>query len=389
MPKHFVEPEELQAYLDHELAPARQEEVARHLKDCQECSATIADLQKVSSTLRRWQIEPAPANLKPPALVIERPQRGWNWTRFALGFGASAAVVLLFAAVSIPNLLRSRIAANRTAQIARERSSAGGLQLDANKLAPGHGIPGDEELPQAVLGSRPGTPAGRLIAYQVTMVVEVKDFDPAKQQLLHLVEQAGGYVAQASTAETPNRPRSARLVVRVPATGLSPILEKIRALGRVKQEQLSTEEVTDQVVDLEARLKNARTTEQRLIDVLKDRTGKVKDILEVEREIARTREEIERMEAQRQNLMRRVEMATVSLTLTEEFKAQLETTPIGTETRLWNALVDGYDGFVGTILGIMLFVARYGLSLAFWGGALWLGWRLVRRAWKRRLAQAA
>ena len=128
-------------------------------------------------------------------------------------------------------------------------------------------------------------------------------------------------------------------------------------------------------------------TEQRLIAVLTDRTGKVKDILEVEREIARTREEIERMEAQRQNLMRRVELASVNITLSEEFKAQLETTPIGTGTRLWNAMVNGYESFTGTLLGIVLFFARYGLSLAFWLGLVWVGYRLARPRVKRLLSQ--
>jgi hypothetical protein len=54
-----------------------------------------------------------------------------------------------------------------------------------------------------------------------------------------------------------------------------------------------------------------------------------------------TREEIERVEAQRQNLMRRLEMVTV--TLTEEFKAELQTAPVGTLLQLWNGVADGWD----------------------------------------------
>jgi len=184
----------------------------------------------------------------------------------------------------------------------------------------------------------------------------------------------------------PNNPkRRGNRWRRRPAVRLATILNQIRELGRVKEEHLNSEEVTEQVVDLEARLHNARATEQRLIEVLNNRTGKVRDILEVEQEIARTREQIERMEAQRQNLMKRVEMATLNLTLAEEFKAQLEPTPVGTGTQLWNALVDGYDNFAGSILGIMLFLARYGLSLILWGGICWLTWRAVRRPVKRIL----
>ncbi len=397
MLKHPVEQEELQAFLDKELEPARQTEVGRHIQNCQECSAMIADLRKVSATLQSWGVGPAPANMKPPVLPVEKPQSRWNWSRLIVGLGASAAAIILIAAISIPNLLRSRMAANRAGSMQGHLSSK--PESASSPLAPPQPRDGNRKFNEAddSLGKDGGfgggtgqilrPMAGRLIAYQVTMWVEVKEFDPAKERLLRAVEQAGGYVAQASTAETPNQPRSASLTVRVPADKLSAVLQQIRGLGRVRQDQLSTEEVTEQVVDLEARIKNARTTEQRLIAVLTDRTGKVKDILEVEREIARTREEIERMEAQRQNLMRRVEMASVNITLSEEFKAQLEPTPIGTGTRLWNTLVVGYENFAGTILGIVFFFARYGLSLLFWFGLGWIGYRLARPRVKRLLTQ--
>ncbi len=389
MTRHPVEPEELQAFLDKELAPARKTEVGRHIQDCQECKAMIADLQKVSATLHRWEVEPAPANLKPPVLPVEKAPGHWNWSRLVVGLGASVAAVLLIAAISIPNLLRSRMAANRATESSKELSVTINRESDARSMGSGgQRAPADQEFSQGMVGAAPGAPpAARLIAYQVSMMIEVKEFDPAKQKLLQIVEQVGGYVAQASTAETPNQPRSASLTVRVPADKLSAVLQQIRGLGRVRQDQLSTEEVTEQVVDLEARLKNARATEQRLIDVLNNRTGKVGDILQVEQEISRTRENIERMEAQRQNLMRRVEMATVNVTLAEEFKAQLETTPIGTATRLWNTLVEGYESFVGTILGIVFFFARYGLVLIFWGGVCWMVWRLARPRVKRLLNQ--
>jgi len=207
--------------------------------------------------------------------------------------------------------------------------------------------------------------APRMIAYWVTMTVEVKEFAPAKEKLLKAVEEAGGYVAQASAAETPNQPQRADLTVRVPVEKLPAVLEQVRGLGRVVNEQLSSEEVTAQVVDLEARLRNSRATEARLISVLEQRTGKVADILQVEREIARTREEIERMEAQRKNLVARVELATVSVTLVEEFQAELAPAPVGTATRLRNAFVEGYDNLVGLLLGFVFFFARNGLVLAF------------------------
>ena len=335
----------------------------------------ISESKRVSETLQPWEVNPTP-NTKPPFLNGAESERSFTWGRLGLGLSGGVLVVLLIAVISIPNLLRSRMASNRASEIARERQ----LMTDQSAPSPAarnqlSGAMGQVDLPQPV-------PA-RLISYQVSMTLEVKEFDQAKSRLREIMDAEGGYMAQANFVETPNQPKRASLVLRVPAVKLATILNQVRELGRVREEHLNSEEVTEQVVDLEARLKNARSTEQRLIDVLNNRTGKVGDILQVEQEIARTREQIERMEAQRQNLMKRVEMANVTLTLMEEFKAELQPAPVGTLRQLRNATVDGWENFSGSILGIVFFLARYGLTLVLWGGLCWGTWRLARGPLKR------
>ncbi|HXE74579.1 MAG TPA: DUF4349 domain-containing protein [Candidatus Xenobia bacterium] len=435
MVNHVVEPEELQAYLDGELGAARRAEVETHLRTCAECSAVVRDLQQVTQTLQRWQVEPAPATLRPPEVDELRVAIRWTWPRLVLAFGGTTAVLLLALAVSIPNLLTSRMASpeqpplnatapqsapsppptggeqprdNRAAakpsqeirerdahlsrEMARRQAAAGPaegrqdnrLYEDKSEALDTAARPAAAPPPPSVAGALAAQKRAnaeevrRLIAYNVAMAIEVKEFGPAKAKLLQAVEKSGGYVSEASTAETPGQPQRADYTLRVPAEKLPALLADLRHLGRVQNEQLSTDEVTEQVVDLDARLRNARNTEQRLIAVLNERTGKVKDILEVEREIARTREEIERMDAQRVNLMNRVQLATVQVALLEEFKAQLQPTPIGTWTRLNNAFVDGYEDFVGTFVGLALFFARHGLSLLFWLVLLYFAWRRLK-----------
>lgn len=480
MVKHEVEAEELQAYLDGELTPARQGEIEQHLRGCADCAAVLEDLKRVSAALQQWQVEPAPASLRPPPVESEKAKhlRWWRW-QTAAGLAAAAAVVLVVVSISVPNLLRSRVSvdearrAQQTATATREaqpvappppespraeiqnvpatppkaeayrvKPAAPEVAEEAPVEVPGkavaqvegeadafalekkeaagetQGALADRTLarvqPQAgresasgTLGALQAAPSPdaqvvggaapaiasksraersevlQLIAYNVSMTVEVKEFSPAKKKMESIVAEAGGYIAQARSAETPNRPQRADLTLRVPVEQLNAVLDELRGLGRVVNEQISSEEVTDQVVDLEARLRNARATEQRLIQVLNERTGKVRDILEVEREIGRTRQQIERMDAQRQNLLQRAQMATIQVALVEEFKAQLEPAPVGTATRLRNAFVEGYQGLVGTLLGFVFFFARYGLSLLFWGGLLWLTGRALRRGWRR------
>ena len=118
-------------------------------------------------------------------------------------------------------------------------------------------------------------------------------------------------------------------------------ISEIKQLAHVQQESQGGEEVTEQYVDLTARLSNARRTEKTLLDLLANRTGKLSDVLEVEQELARVREQIERMEAESKSLQNRVSFATLQVELHEEYEEELEMTP-SLGRRLWNAVVEGF-----------------------------------------------
>jgi hypothetical protein len=157
-------------------------------------------------------------------------------------------------------------------------------------------------------------------------------------------------------------------------------LTELKTLGRVETESQSGQDVTSQYVDLQARLSNARTTEQRLTDMLRQRTGKLSDVLEVEQEIDRVRGEIEQMEAERKTMSNQVSFATLNATITEDYKAQLQVVPPSTSTRLSNAAVEGYKSMVDGIAGLVLFLLENGPTLLLWGAVLFFPARLV---WKK------
>ena len=106
--------------------------------------------------------------------------------------------------------------------------------------------------------------------------------------------------------------RTLTATLHIPAAQLDAAMATLKAIGRVVDEAQSGEDVTEQVVDVTARLANTRNTEKRLTDLLQKRTGDLADVLAAEREIARVREEIERLVAQRQALGRRVTYATLN-----------------------------------------------------------------------------
>jgi hypothetical protein len=145
------------------------------------------------------------------------------------------------------------------------------------------------------------------------------------------------------------------------------------------EESQNSSDITGQYVDLGARLSNARNSEQRLLRLLKERAGNLKDVVEMEREISSVRENIERMEAQQKDLNNKVQFATIHLELTEEYRAQLEPPAPSPGVQLRNALVDGIRSGAENALGIVLFLLRYGPVLLIWlifiGPAAFVLWR--------------
>ena len=213
---------------------------------------------------------------------------------------------------------------------------------------------------------------------QVALIT--KDFDKAREAVESILRHHRGYIRELKVGGSTGSGRNLTGTLHVPADQLNSTIVDLRPLGRVESESQSGQDVTSQYVDLQARLTNARNTEQRLIDLLRNRTGKLSDVLEVEQEIDRVRGEIEQMEAERKNMSNEVSYATVNLTISEDYKAQLQVIPPSTATRLSNAAVEGYRSVVDGVLGVTLFMLSTGPSLLIWGLVLFFP---ARFAWKR------
>jgi hypothetical protein len=121
--------------------------------------------------------------------------------------------------------------------------------------------------------------------------------------------------------------------------------------------------------------------------VLRQRSGPTKEILEVEKESARVRGEIEQMEAEQHALEHRVDFATIDLKLAEEYQALLNTPAPSVAMQLRNAAVNGFRNAFENLLGIALFFAESGPTLLLWlillGFPAWILWRRYRRSLAR------
>jgi hypothetical protein len=152
-----------------------------------------------------------------------------------------------------------------------------------------------------------------------TSSIEVDSLEPAVARVRELARRVGGYVANTQMQAGREQVRSAMLEIRLPSSRFDEVITGLHPIGRVESVNVTAEDVGEEYVDVAARVLNSHRLEQRLIEVLNTKTGKLRDVLEVERELARVREEIERMEGRMRYLRTRTSVSTFSITVHEPY----------------------------------------------------------------------
>ena len=165
----------------------------------------------------------------------------------------------------------------------------------------------------------PVTPAdSRKLIRNAQLDLQVVNYEVTLQRLTTFANQEKGFVGTESSSKLPNGKLQGTVVVKVVPENLDRFLEKARGLGELKNQTLGTEDVTKAYFDTDARLRNAKRMEERLLQMLDKNTGKVSDLLQVEKELARVREQIEQMQGELKYYDALVQYATVTISLAEK-----------------------------------------------------------------------
>jgi len=164
----------------------------------------------------------------------------------------------------------------------------------------------------------PDALANRKLIRNATVELEVAKFDEAVQKITGFANEDRGYVATTSSEKQENGKLKGQIVVKVLPENLDRSLQKLRGLGELKNQTLGTEDITKAYFDTDARLKNARVMEQRLVDMLKKKSDDINDLLQVEKELGRVREQIEQMQGELKFWDSQVQFATVTISLAEK-----------------------------------------------------------------------
>ncbi|QEG39467.1 DUF4349 domain-containing protein [Roseimaritima ulvae] len=229
---------------------------------------------------------------------------------------------------------------------------------------------------------RASAAANRKIIYDTTIGLVVEDYQRFESQLPGIVAKHGGFVSHSDTDRSYNDQQRGTWVIRVPVDSYAAFLSGVDTLGFAESRQENAQDVTEEYVDVQARIANKKSLEQRIIQLLEDRSGKLADVLEIERELARVREEIERMEGRLRVLKDRTSLATVTINCREQRAYQPPAAPtLGSRIRrAWGDSLYSLQ-LVGENLLVILIAAVPWLLVL--GIPLLILWKILQRIYRR------
>jgi hypothetical protein len=268
-----------------------------------------------NATSRERYAETNVASLQPSEL---RPGQAGALDRSG-GIVAGRPQDLALQAPAPPPLSRPRFheEGKAAATVARAKTAQAETESEAFSASPESPANAEEAGKTSVETPAPEL-ANRKLIRNATVELEVASFDNAVQRITAFANEEHGYVATTDSEKQANGKLRGQIVAKILPENLDRFLQKIRSLGELKNQTLGTEDVTKAYFDTDARLKNAHVMEQRLIDMLKTKTGKVSDLLQVEKELGRVREEIEKMQGELKYWDSQVQFATVTISLAEK-----------------------------------------------------------------------
>jgi len=235
--------------------------------------------------------------------------------------------------------------------------------------------------------------ADRKIIRNANLTMEVNSTTEAQQRVTSIAESHGGFVVtseskQREDADPAKRTLDIKLVVRIPATQFGVALDEIRKLANnLREENVTGQDVTEEFIDLEARIKTQRALELQFLEIMKQ-ARKVEDALEVQRQIADVRTDIEKLEGRKRFLENRASLSTITINIeAPRPMVAVSTTGFGRELR--DSVSDAID--VGS--AVILFLIRFVIVMIPIGLFVLLPLGLVvrylvRRAKRIRLAEA-
>ncbi|MEW9530301.1 DUF4349 domain-containing protein [Microbispora sp. NPDC049125] len=224
-------------------------------------------------------------------------------------------------------------------------------------------------------------PEQRSIIYTAQMSVRVKDVQAAADRARAIVTGAGGYVAEEKSSSLSSGDRAV-ITFKVPPAGYPDVIAQLsRDLGKRESMHQDTEDVTEEVADVDSRVKSAKSALDQFRTLLSD-ANKIGEILQIEREISDREAELESLQARQKSLAAQTGMATVTLTLAPPVPGPVKKKPKEETSGFLSGLKAGWRALVASAK-VALTVVGVLLPWLVLGGVIWVVtvviWRRLHR----------
>ena len=248
-------------------------------------------------------------------------------------------------------------------------------------------------LDETVKEEETSAAADRKIVRNADLTMEVPSTTDTQHRVVAIAEAFGGFVVtseakQRENSEPANRTTDIKLVVRIPENQFGSALDKIRGLTtNLTEEKVSGQDVTEEFIDLEARIRTQKALEGQFLQIMKQ-TGKIEDALEVQRQIAEVRSDIERLEGRKRFLENRSSLSTITVNIMAP-KPMVVVPTTGFRQSVREAFAESVDVGAGIVLFFVRFlIVMIPISLFLLLPAGLILRYFIRRARRVRLAEA-
>jgi hypothetical protein len=386
---------DLKAFLDGELDAASAATMQGRLQSDAELARAAGSFRLISDSFGALTLGPPVTGRERVVQALSAPRKSvfpWNW--------AMAATSILLVFMMVRNFAVNEAAAGVETAVGQSVTSPGTLQdsEDLTVLPPATAAPGRagaakaEAEAQAQLRVGAGADSGlesknatvegqvfeRKVIRTARLTVRVKSIESAEDAVTAWVEQARGYVDNTTSNNLNGKNPSMTLTVRVPQAKFSQALAAFEKLGVRTSKNIESSDVTQQIVDMDARLKNLRSQEETYRAILRT-TRRVGEIIDVQERLSMIRGEIESMQAQRDSTAKLAALSTISVTLDQRPPAE-DAQSIGWVEDTWSSATGALGEAFKSLSVIGIWILVYSpiwipLSLV----TVW-GWRRALRA---------
>lgn len=227
----------------------------------------------------------------------------------------------------------------------------------------------------------------RKVIYNSNLSINVDTFDGVDTQVNQLVDTYNGFIASANLDHLRGRQRNGQWQVRIPVENYHSFMSTIGDIGTVVKRNEEASDVTAEFYDLEARIKNKLRLEERIVELLAEAKGNLARLIEVEHELARVREEIERMQGRKRLMMDVTSLTTIDIRI-QEIEAYQPTPAAAFEDRVDTAWTLAVSQATETGQNLIVNLVRNAINIGAAVIGLIVAWLIYRIFFRKHVAAA-